>query len=179
MSIPPAPRTLVLAALAVTAASLTLATTIAQAAPQTGQSAPAQAAATAPAQAAGDDAMPSAVEDYLHPGAAQILQNQKITLKRGDGHLKLVDCQARHDVMVESRLAQKQFCFAVTGSKGYLALELPDAFGIWTEDHPVQAKITAEGKETVIDAAKNDYQPIGEAGSTGKRSVLVELRING
>lgn len=59
-------------------------------------------------------------------------------------------------------------------------MELADAFGMWTERHPVQATITANGKETVITAPKKesvDYTPFGESGSSEKRSVLVELRV--
>jgi hypothetical protein len=124
-----------------------------------------------------DSDIPLAVEDFAYPGAAEILQNQKIALKRGDGHIMLSDCVAAHDITVKSRLAQKTFCFAVTGKQGYLALELPDAFGMWTEDYPVQAKIVSDGNETVVNAPKNDYTPFGEAGDSAKRSVLVELRV--
>ncbi len=61
--------------------------------------------------------------------------------------------------MVKSRTGSGEFCFAVNGNKGYLALELDQAFGMWTEGHPVQAKVTSDGKETVINAPKNDYKP--------------------
>ncbi|MGW2023383.1 hypothetical protein [Streptomyces decoyicus] len=121
--------------------------------------------------------MPSAVEDFGYPNAAQILQSQKIALKRGDGHIMLTGCDSAHDIMVKSRTGQMDYCFAVRGTKGYLTMELADAFGMWTMGHPVQATITADGKETVINAPKNDYKPLGEAGSSEKRSVLLELRV--
>ncbi|MEV5126052.1 hypothetical protein AB0K49_25150 [Streptomyces decoyicus] len=79
--------------------------------------------------------------------------------------------------MVKSRTGAKEFCFSVRGTKGYLAMELADAFGMWTVGHPVQATITADGKETVVNAPKDDYKPLGESGSSEKRSVLVELRV--
>ncbi|QZY20943.1 hypothetical protein K7C20_33300 [Streptomyces decoyicus] len=139
--------------------------TFAQAAPQDD---PAPAAAAE---------MPSAVEDFSYPNAARILQDQKISLKRGDGHITLTGCDSAHDIMVKSRTGQMDYCFAVHGTKGYLTMELADAFGMWTEGHPVQATITADGKETVINAPKNDYKPLGEAGSSEKRSVLLELRV--
>ncbi|MEU3545045.1 hypothetical protein [Streptomyces paromomycinus] len=143
--------------------------TVAQAAPQS---------AALPAVASAADAdMPPTVEDFAYPGADRILQDRKITLKRGDGHITLVDCAAAHDIMVKSRAGSGEFCFAVSGNKGYLALELDQAFGMWTEGHPVQAKVTSDGKETVINAPKNDYKPFGEAGNAGQSTVLVELRV--
>lgn len=136
-------------------------------------------AAPRPAPAAPAAEMPSAVEDFAYPGAAKILQDQKITLKRGDGHIMLADCKTNQDIMVESRTGQEQFCFSVIGKQGYLTLELPDSFGIWPNAHPVQAKITADGKETVIDAPQGAYKPLGESGNGKKRSFLVELRVTG
>ena len=47
--------------------------------------------------------MPSAVEDFSYPNAARILQDQKIALKRGDGHITLTGCDSAHDIMVKSR----------------------------------------------------------------------------
>ncbi|WP_261801924.1 hypothetical protein [Streptomyces sp. ISID311] len=143
--------------------------TLAQAAPQ--DDPPPSTAGSAASE------MPSAVEDFSYPNAARILQDQKITLKRGDGHIMLTGCDAAYDIMVKSRTGAGEFCFAVRGTEGYLTMELADAFGMWTVGHPVQAKITADGKETVINAPKNDYKPLGEAGSSEKRSVLVELRV--
>ncbi|MDD9381232.1 hypothetical protein M8Z33_32190 [Streptomyces sp. ZAF1911] len=137
----------------------------------------AHAGPQAPAAVAAAD-MPIALEDFSYPDAARILADQKITLKRGDGNIVFVDCAAgTPDITVKSRIAQKNFCFDVIGTKGWLTLELPDAFGIWTEAHPVQAKITADGQETVVDAPANDYKPFGEAGDSGTPSVLVELRV--
>ncbi|WP_256725790.1 hypothetical protein [Streptomyces sp. IMTB 2501] len=129
--------------------------------------------------APGDDKMPFAVEDFAYPGAAKIFQEKQILLKQGDGHILLTDCKSTYAIMVESRTAQKQFCFSVSGKQGDLTLELPDAYGIWTQDHPVEAKVNNGDKETVVEAAKNDYKPIGEAGASGKPSVLVELRVTG
>ncbi|MFE1765381.1 hypothetical protein ACFW81_14355 [Streptomyces angustmyceticus] len=121
--------------------------------------------------------MPSAVEDFGYPDAARILKEQGISLKRGDGHIVLTGCDSAYNIMVKSRTGAKEFCFSVRGTKGYLAMELADTFGMWTVGHPVQATITADGKETVVNAPKDDYKPLGESGSSEKRSVLVELRV--
>ncbi|GHF14301.1 hypothetical protein [Streptomyces morookaense] len=160
----------VVGAIAACAGVATLAA--AQAAPQS---------VTPAAQAATGEVMPSAVEDFQYPGAAKIFKERGITLKQGDGRIVFVDCSTPNDIKVESRLDKQGYCFKVAGKKGFLAMELPDAYGIWTEDHPVKAKLTAEGKERVVDAPKNDYVALGEGdgGTEKKRSVLVELRVTG
>ncbi|MCY0920335.1 hypothetical protein ACFWBH_10290 [Streptomyces sp. NPDC059999] len=134
---------------------------------------------TAAASTAAD--MPAAIEDFAYPDAAKIQAEQKITLKRGDGHITLVDCAAgTPDILVKSRTGQKSYCFDVNAPKGYVTLELPSAFGIWTEAFPVKATITTDGNDkTVIDAPANDYKPFGEAGDSGATSILVELRVTG
>ncbi|MEI5034862.1 hypothetical protein RB201_25860 [Streptomyces sp. S1A(2023)] len=123
--------------------------------------------------------MPSAVEDFIHPGADQIFQERKITLKRGDGHIMLVSCAAAWNIKIESRLDNNGYCFQASAKSGYLALELPDAYGVWTEEYPVKATLNAEGDEAVVNVPANDYQPVGESGDSGLRSVLVELRVTG
>ncbi|EDY53075.1 hypothetical protein [Streptomyces clavuligerus] len=153
------------------AACAALATfTAAQAAPQDTRS---------PAAAAAAAEMPVAVEDFVHPGADRLLTDRGITLKRGDGGITLTDCTSGYDIQVESRTADTFFCFTVTGKQGYLTMELPEAFALWTTDHPVRAKITAEGKTHVVNAPKNDYTPMGEIGDLGKPAVLLELRVTG
>ncbi|MFF8437149.1 hypothetical protein [Streptomyces bacillaris] len=147
----------------------------------------ASAAPTGPEAATATD-MPFAVEDFVHPGAEQILQDRKIVLKHGDGNIMLKPgngeggmnaCLGAKDVFVESRLDKRGFCFVTTGTTGYLAMEIPDAFFLWTQDQPMQATVTADGKKTVYKAPKNDVTEIGETDTPGgeKRSVLVELRI--
>ncbi|MFI5616779.1 hypothetical protein [Streptomyces sp. NPDC051567] len=123
--------------------------------------------------------MPFAVENFSYPGAAQIQQEQQILLKRGDGNITLVPCTGSNDILVKSRIGQKSFCFDVRGPKGFVTLELKDSFGMWTGEHPVKATIDSNGTKTVVEAPANDYQPIGETGDIGQRSILVELRVTG
>ncbi|MEU3830054.1 hypothetical protein GT045_06460 [Streptomyces sp. SID486] len=140
-----------------------------------------QTAPTAPSVTATD--MPSLVEDFNHPGAAKAQQERGVTLKRGDGHIWLTDvtdlsqCGDTSNIAIESR--KGVFCFKTNAKTGYLTLELPDTFSIWTQDHPVKATLTAEGKDTVVNAPANDLTPVGESGDTGLRSVLVEIRVTG
>lgn len=142
------------------------------------QAAPRPAAPVVVQATAGTD-MPSAVEDFSYPGAAKILQEQKITLERGDGHIVLSNCAVAYDIKVKARVETglANFCFTVRGNRGYVALKLPESFGIWTKAHPVQATLTADGQETVVNAVKNDYTPVGETGDSGQHSTLVELRV--
>ncbi|MFK8905878.1 hypothetical protein [Streptomyces sp. YS-3] len=131
--------------------------------------------------------MPSTAESFAYPNAAQILQNQKITLKRGDGHILLTNCDSGYDIQVESYIGGHYFCFTVSGKQGFVTLELPDAYGIWTKAHPVKATLTAkaDGTQEVVNAPaaqpgeQNEYTPVGETSDIGKRSVLVELRVTG
>ncbi|PRH76723.1 hypothetical protein C6N75_24070 [Streptomyces solincola] len=161
-------RTALLTALAAAAASVVAVTAIgaANATPPTAPN-PDEAAMVAP------------VEDFTYPDANRIQQEQKILLKKGDGNITLVPCDGVTDIMVKSRTGAQQFCFDVKAKPGYLTLELADAFGIFTEDYPVKATITAEGEKTVINAPANDYVTFGEATEGGSRSVLVELRVTG
>lgn len=123
--------------------------------------------------------MPVAVEDFSYPDAEKIFQERRITLKRGDGHVTLIPCSQTWDIKIESRLDINGYCFKVTSDSGFLTLELPDAWGVWTKGNPVKATLTAEGTETVIGVPANTYESVGETGDSGLRSVLVEMRITG
>lgn len=131
-------------------------------------------------QQAAAAAMTPAIEDFAYPNAEQILAEKKITLKRGDGHIVLTDCAKPYNILVESRTGQEQFCFKFSGKQGYLTMEVAEAYGIWEEGgHSVQAKITADGQQSVVNLKKDDFTTLGEAGNSEKRSVLVELRFTG
>ncbi|MFD3932825.1 hypothetical protein [Streptomyces sp. NPDC058614] len=139
-----------------------------------------QIAPTAPSAAVAG--MPDLVEDFDYPGAAEAA-DRGITLKRGDGHVWLTDvtdlgeCTDTSNIAIESR--KGIFCFKTNAKSGFLTLELPDTFSIWTQDRPVKATLTAEGTDTVVNAPANDLTPVGESGDTGLRSVLVEIRVTG
>ncbi|TRV72369.1 hypothetical protein FKN01_30295 [Streptomyces sp. 130] len=138
---------------------------------------------TAVPLAVADGEMPYSVEDFAYPGADALLEQRGITLKRGDGHIVLTDitslgeCRDPENIMVESR--KGNFCFRTNAKAGYLTLELPDTFSLWTQKQPVRATLTAEGESTVVSAPANSLTGVGESGDTGLRSVLVELRVTG
>jgi hypothetical protein len=132
---------------------------------------------TLAAAVADEQLPPLAVEDLAYPGAALIQQQQKILLKKGDGNIIMVPCDGATDILIKSRVSPTvEFCFDVRAKPGYLTLELSDSFGIFTEEYPVKATISANGEQKVINAAANDYVPFGE-GVGGPRSVLIELRV--
>ncbi|WP_329485034.1 hypothetical protein OG618_00305 [Kitasatospora sp. NBC_01246] len=134
-----------------------------------------------------NETIPLAIEDFQHPGAARILTERKVTLKQGDGRIRLKEgvenntqaaCQGANDIFVESRIDDKNgYCFTVSGTTGYLAMELPSVYGFWTEERSVSAKLVASGHETLVNVAPNSAQPVGESVPGGQRSVLVELRV--
>ncbi|MEV3857148.1 hypothetical protein AB0J38_22805 [Streptomyces sp. NPDC050095] len=142
-----------------------------------------QSAPAAPRAAAAASDVPSLVEDFNYPGSAKVLAERGVTLKRGDGHVWLTDattlgdCADASNIAIESR--KGVFCFKTNAKSGFLTLELPDTFSIWTQDHPVKATLTAEGQDTVVSAPANDLTPVGESGDSGLRSVLVEIRVTG
>ncbi|MEU5314786.1 hypothetical protein ACFWIJ_30055 [Streptomyces sp. NPDC127079] len=129
------------------------------------------------------DGMPVAVEDFNYPGAAKVQQERGVVLKRGDGHIWLTDTTALNDCVDPSNITIEArtgvYCFKANAKSGYLTLELPDTFNIWTQAHPVKATLTAQGKDTVVNAPADDLTPVGEAGDTGLRSALVEIRVTG
>ncbi|WP_432087342.1 hypothetical protein [Streptomyces sp. bgisy095] len=134
------------------------------------------------AAAAGD--MPSAVEGFAYPNAAQIEEQTGGLLKRGDGNILLTACDGSQDLAVYVRptpAGQEDFCFDVKAKPAYLTLELPQAYGIWTSGDPVKNTLKkADGSTTVVNAPANDFTGYGESGSTeGEATVLVELRIAG
>jgi hypothetical protein len=134
------------------------------------------------ATAQADDTQPSSlVEDYSYPGAAAVQAAHQIKLISGDGHIMLATCDpaATDLITVESynNINEPQYCFKVTGTTGYLSLEIPKVFFIWTGDDKVTATVTVSGVEQaplVIPA--NDGSPVG-SGDTQNHAVLLELMV--
>ncbi|MFI0242972.1 hypothetical protein [Streptomyces sp. NPDC016845] len=125
------------------------------------------------------------MEDFSYPSAASILANKGIRLIRGDGKLVLADCD---DNAQQIRVLTKAdpsvnragtYCFAAKASSGYLSLELPRVFYFETTDRPISADLTADGKTTTVDVAKDSFKPVGEGVVNGAHSTLVELRVTG
>jgi hypothetical protein len=127
---------------------------------------------------------PYAVETFDYPQADEILAEHGITLKRGDGHIIFTgvvanssQCSGPANIAIES--FKGIACFETNADSGFLTMEMPDTYGIWTHGHPVEATLTAENTETVVNVPQDHYEPVGISGDTGQRSVLVELRVTG
>ncbi|MEU6235623.1 hypothetical protein [Kitasatospora sp. NPDC047058] len=127
------------------------------------------------------DTPPPAVEDFAYPGTSPF---PALKLIRGDGHIVLADCNTATQIQIWSRAVPSPsggpgVCFKVTGSTGYLALELPKTFSIQTSnERSVRANLTADGIAQTVDVAKGDGVSVGEALGQ-KPTMLVELRITG
>ncbi|MFG3188103.1 hypothetical protein [Streptomyces omiyaensis] len=125
--------------------------------------------------------MPSLVEDFNYPDAAGILEQTKLKLLRGDGHIVVATCDATaNQITIWSRTsdAEDKFCFRATAATGFLALEVPEVFALQTTDHPISADLTAAGKAQTVNVAKDKMVGVGE-GLGDAPTTLVELRITG
>jgi hypothetical protein len=131
----------------------------------------------AAAPAAGDS--PGfAVEDYNYPGADAILAAQGITLKRGDGHIILADCASPGEVLaIKSTQTAANICFLVTGSSGWLTMEIPEVFAVRGNNYTTQVDMTAGTDQRTFDIDKNLWTGVGEsADEQGRPFMLMEIR---
>ncbi|MFF2542798.1 hypothetical protein ACFVUY_09545 [Kitasatospora sp. NPDC058063] len=141
----------------------------------------ASALASADVAPADNSSAPPAVEDFNYPGPSPF---PNVNLLRGDGHILLADCNVDAQIRVISMElpADKgnQICFRATANTGYLAVEVPNVIHIRAEQHPVSAKVTAEGVSRTVEIAKNDGASIGMGSSTNRvPTTLLELRVTG
>ncbi|GGM38076.1 secreted protein [Longimycelium tulufanense] len=136
------------------------------------------AVAAAGSPSAKEDDQPPAVEDYGYPGAAAILKEKGITLHKGDGHILLTKCDDvdKQITVLTRHNKEGQYCFRVTGSTGYLTLEIPETFAIQAEEHPVRATLTANGKTETLDVDRHRLEGVGE-GLVSSPTILIELRV--
>ncbi|MBG6135841.1 FG-GAP-like repeat-containing protein [Longispora fulva] len=124
---------------------------------------------------AAEPTVATAVEDFAYPDAAGILTQRGITLKTGDGHIQLADCDSQAGLIhLRSRSLADQACFKITGPVGYLALEIPEVYTIKGDDHAIKATLSTQGTVTSVDINRNAWTPVGEGASSGV-STLLEL----
>ncbi|MFJ7272001.1 hypothetical protein ACIQV3_36095 [Streptomyces sp. NPDC099050] len=129
-------------------------------------------------KAIADEGPGYAVEDFGYPDADKILTEQGITLKRGDGHILLADCASGTDLLqVMSRERGEVVCFRVTGTSGYLALEIPAVHAVKGNNYETQIDMTAGADSKTFDIAKNKWTGVGEsADAEGRDFMLMEIR---
>lgn len=120
---------------------------------------------------------PYAVEDFNYPQADKIKEERGIILKRGDGHITLADCTSGGSLLVVHSRTHGEFCFRVTGTSGYLSLEIPAVYGIRSAPlHKTDVRLTAEGSEQNISLPKNEWKGVGQISDPeGRDHGLIEL----
>ncbi|MFI8202054.1 hypothetical protein [Streptomyces sp. NPDC085937] len=135
-------------------------------------------------QAAADE-MPYAVEDFNYPGADRIKSSMGITVKRGDGHVLVAECDPKADQIRVLTVADSSagrrgtYCFEATSTSGFLTLELPRVFALEAGEQPISADLTANGQTQTVDVPEGGFEPVGEGTVGGAQSVLVEIRVTG
>ncbi|MEU4157839.1 discoidin domain-containing protein [Actinoplanes sp. NPDC026670] len=137
------------------------------------------AALGAPAASAADPPT-SVVDDRAYPGAEQIFAERGVRVIKGDGNIRYApDCAADPDLLRVEQLVGSELrttCFDVRGPRGFLTLELPNAFLVRGADRPVTARSTFEGETETVTVPPYAYEPIGNGNAT---HTLVELRVAG
>ncbi|MGW5943538.1 hypothetical protein [Streptomyces celluloflavus] len=124
---------------------------------------------------------PSAVEDFGYPNAERTLQEKKIKLIRGDGHLLLAECgNSSQRIKIWTR--DGDFCFQANAKTAFVTMEVPKVFALETASRPISADLTAGAQKETVNVTKegrqDGYQSVGE-GSKGAETTLVELRVTG
>ncbi|MFD9633136.1 hypothetical protein [Streptomyces violascens] len=123
--------------------------------------------------------MPSTVEGFSYPHAEKVLADKGLKLKRGDGHIVLAECGSDPGLLRFLGREREDFCFRVTGQKGYLSLEVPAVAGVQTTDHSARVNMTVGAETKSYDIGKNKWQGIGEATDpAGRDHTLVEIITN-
>ncbi|MGW2548465.1 hypothetical protein ACWC5I_48345 [Kitasatospora sp. NPDC001574] len=70
-------------------------------------------------------------------------------------------------------------CFIVSGTTGYLAMELPDVYTTWNHDQFVTARLVTACQVEQADVGPYSTDPGGDGIPGGTRSVHVEQCVTG
>jgi hypothetical protein len=124
-----------------------------------------------------DDLPPFAVETFEYPQSEEILEEQGLLLKRGDGHIVLAECESEENLLTLLARGRDDVCFRTTGATGFLSLEVDSVYGVRTNDSDnTHLEMTAEGDEVEYDIPADTWEGVGEA-VDGREHVLVEIRV--
>ncbi|MFK0215708.1 hypothetical protein [Streptomyces sp. NPDC090298] len=144
------------------------------------------AATSLPATTTTDETPPLSVEEFGYPEASRILSEEGISLKRGDGHILLVDCNSAadqikiHTVADESVGRKENYCFEVNAASGYVTMDLPRVIALESTGPSFAASLTAGEEKSTVTVPKEGFLSVGEGDlNNGKRSVVVEIRVTG
>ncbi|MEJ3749505.1 trypsin-like serine protease [Actinomycetes bacterium KLBMP 9797] len=131
----------------------------------------------------------SLVEDFTHPGAAQILAEHQLEVFKGDGHIVFVTSRSFAEgqcptgqIQVEKELDAEPYgvfyCFRTIGTQGVLTLKVPGTFGVRGGDKPIVATADLPTGEREYPVPANGFVAIEPGtGSELPQAVLVELRL--
>ncbi|WP_206796865.1 hypothetical protein [Amycolatopsis sp. MtRt-6] len=137
----------------------------------------------APAGATGattaDDTPPPIVETYDYPGADRILAERNITLLKGDGHVLLVDCASGGDLIIVQSYKIKggDACFRVTGTPGFVTMQIPETYFIKGDSHTAKATLTAKSTTETVTIQPGQWTPVGESMPNHDPAALLEIRV--
>ncbi|WP_185921840.1 hypothetical protein [Streptomyces sp. WAC06614] len=135
------------------------------------------AADTTALKVVAEDGPGYAIEDFGYPNADKILAERNIVLKRGDGHILLADCASANDLLEVWSRSKEKICFKVTGTTGYLTLEIPSVFAVKGNDYAAQVDMKVGAEEKTWDVNKNSWTAVGEsADEQGREFLLMEIR---
>ncbi|MFJ7158844.1 trypsin-like serine protease [Streptomyces sp. NPDC101118] len=136
-------------------------------------------AETVPAANAG---APFAVEDAAYPFRSSVLAVTGADLIAGDGNITHTSCSGPYQIMVWARnllTNDSRICFKAANT-GYLAVNIPRAYRIETNDRDLAAKISIAGETSSLTVPKDTSKGFGEADPADpQRAVLLEMRITG
>ncbi|MCX4400051.1 hypothetical protein OG887_43890 (plasmid) [Streptomyces sp. NBC_00053] len=128
-------------------------------------------------EAVADEGPGYAIEDFAYPNADKILAEQKIKLKKGDGHILLATCDSEPGLLEVNSRVNEKVCFRISGASGYLSLELPAVFGVRGNDYDTQVDMVVGTEEKTYKVIKNGWTPVGEtADPQGRDFMLLEIR---
>ncbi|MFD8148177.1 hypothetical protein [Streptomyces sp. NPDC059708] len=132
---------------------------------------------TATLKSVADEGPGYAIEDFGYPNADKILAERNIVLKRGDGHILLADCASATDLLEVWSREKEKICFRVTGTSGYLTLEIPSVFAVKGNDYSAQVDMKVGEEKKTWDVNKNSWTAVGEsADAQGREFMLLEIR---
>jgi hypothetical protein len=125
-----------------------------------------------------DDPQPPIEENYAYPGADALFRERRIRLRKGDGHILLVDCNGGTGFAQVWSRSKGQLCFRIRGTAGYLIMELPEVYLIaGGNDHTIQATVTVGGNAETVQVQKNEWISVGEgADPESSPATLLEFR---
>ncbi|QEV51369.1 hypothetical protein CP981_06585 [Streptomyces platensis] len=127
------------------------------------------------------DAQPGhAIEDFVHPDADKIKEEKGITLKRGDGRIILAECGSSAGLMEVWSRKNDKVCFRITGTSGYLTMEIPAVFAVkGSADHAADITLTTpDSKKVEVEVGKDTWTPVGESTDPQAREhLLVEIGV--